>query len=215
MDVTFMCLCCVGSVLWDELITCSGKSYSVCVCVWSRNINNEAAWRTDSVCCATAIYMYIYLFIYLFYNKLVVLCESKAHRLEIVCDLKFSQSKFETFALLGCYQRLIVCYRRFRRAYQSNFQGFRYPKRNVVLMSWISNVRPIRCPGVSLSTQPEPSNNPERLRSHLYLRFLQTLCLYRFRSTALWRRVDWQAFVSILKWLDISFTLKVEAASFH
>ena len=40
-------VCCVGSVLCDELITHSGESYSVCVCVcvcvWYRNLNHKAA----------------------------------------------------------------------------------------------------------------------------------------------------------------------------
>jgi len=41
MDVCLLCLlCCVGSSLCDRLITCAGES---CVCVWSRNLNSEAA----------------------------------------------------------------------------------------------------------------------------------------------------------------------------
>jgi hypothetical protein len=50
MDVRllFFVVCCVGSNLCAELITRSEEFYRlcvcVCVCVWSRNLNNEAAW---------------------------------------------------------------------------------------------------------------------------------------------------------------------------
>ena len=45
----FVCsVCCVGKGLCDEVITRSEESYWACVCVcncvWSRNLNNEAAW---------------------------------------------------------------------------------------------------------------------------------------------------------------------------
>ena len=57
MDV-LSCVCCVGSDLCDELITCSEDTYRLCVCVCVRacvrsiNLNNDAVQALE-ICCAT------------------------------------------------------------------------------------------------------------------------------------------------------------------
>jgi hypothetical protein len=53
MDVCLLCffLCCVGSGLCEEMITLSEESYRMCVCVWSRYLNNEAAWAQFGLLC--------------------------------------------------------------------------------------------------------------------------------------------------------------------